>query len=113
MHELSIVEGIMQAAIPEAEKHGAKRIIAINLRIGELSGVIPECISEYFAIAAKDTMAENAKINVERIPVTIRCTECGYEGGVGKLRIRCPECQSAEIKLMSGREYFVDSLEVE
>ena len=56
MHELAIVEGIIDAAVPEAKNHGAKRILVINLKIGELSGVIPECIQEYFTIAAAGSM---------------------------------------------------------
>jgi len=113
MHELAIVEGILDAAVPEAKKHGAKRILAINLRIGELSGVIPECIQEYFTIAAAGTMAENAKISVEKIPATVECAACGYHGPLGKRRMRCPGCESTDFRITAGREYFVDSLEVE
>ena len=113
MHELAIVEGIIDAAVPEAEKHGATRILAIKLKIGELSGVIPECIQEYFNIAAAGSMAENAKLIVERVPATIRCRSCGYDGALGKRRRRCPNCEGTDFTLTGGREYFVDSLEVE
>jgi len=113
MHELAIVEGILDAALPEAKRHGASKILEIRLKIGELSGVIPECIEEYFSIAAAGTMAEGARIRVERIPVAIRCNGCGYEGETGKKRIRCPKCGGADFRLVSGREYYVDSLEVE
>lgn len=113
MHELSITEGIIQAAIPEAEKHGAKRILEIRLKIGELSGVLPECIQYYFDIASKGTIAENAKLKVEKIPVTIRCLDCGYEGIIDRKKIRCSKCGSANFKLLGGKEYFVDSLEAE
>lgn len=113
MHELAIVEGILDAAVPEAKKHGAKRILVIHLKIGELSGVIPECIQEYFAIAAQGSIAEGAKLAVERIPATIRCSSCGYDGALGKRRRRCPSCESTDFTLTGGREYFVDSLEVE
>jgi hydrogenase nickel incorporation protein HypA/HybF len=113
MHELAITEGIIRAAVPEAEKHGAKRILEIRLRIGDLSGVIPECIQEYFNIASIGTIAEGAAIKVERIPAAILCRDCGYEGAIERRRVRCPECGSADIKLTAGREYYVDSLEVE
>ena len=113
MHELAIVEGIIDAAVPEAKKHGAKRILVINLKIGELSGVIPECIQEYFTSAAAGSIAENAKIAVERVPATIRCNSCGYDGALGKRRRRCPNCEGTDFILTGGREYFVDSLEVE
>ena len=84
MHELAITEGIINAAIPEAEKHGAKRILEIRLKIGELSGVLPECIQFYFDIASRGTIAENAKLVVEKVPVTIRCLDCGYEGPIDR-----------------------------
>ncbi len=113
MHELAITEGIIEAAIPEAERHGAKKILEIRLKIGELSGVLPECIQEYFNIASRGTIAEGALLKVEKIPITIKCNACGYNGEIPKRKIHCPECGSAEIKLLSGREYFVDSLEVE
>ena len=113
MHELAITEGIIKAAVPEAERAGAKRILEIRLKVGELSGVIPECIQEYFNIASAGTIAEGAKIAVERLPVTVRCNACGYEGAIDRRRIRCSACGGMDIKLISGREYYVDSLEVE
>lgn len=113
MHELAITEGIIEAAVPEAERHGAKRILEIRLKIGELSGVLPECIQEYFNIASRGTIAEGARLCVEKIPITILCRDCGYDGEIPKRKIHCPKCGSAEIKLKSGREYYVDSLEVE
>ena len=113
MHELAITEGIIEAAIPEAEKYGAKRILEIRLKIGELSGVMPECIQYYFDIASKGTIAENAKLKIEKIPVTVRCLDCGFEGVIDRKKIRCPDCGGTELKLIGGREYFVDSLEAE
>ena len=113
MHELAITEGIMEAAVPEAEKHGAKRILEIRLRIGELSGVIPDCIEEYFNIISKGTIAEGAKIVTARIPVAITCPDCGFEGDIDRRKIRCPKCGGIDFKIIRGREYYVDSLEVE
>jgi len=113
MHELAITEGIIEAAVPEAQRHGAKKILEIRLKIGELSGVLPECIQEYFNIASRGTIAEGARLAVERIPITIHCESCGYDGEIPKRKIHCPKCGSADIKLKTGREYYVDSLEVE
>ena len=77
MHELAITEGIIEAAVPEAQRHGARKILEIRLKIGELSGVLPECIQEYFNIASRGTIAEGARLAVERIPITIHCESCG------------------------------------
>jgi len=113
MHELAITEGIIEAAVPEAERAGAKKILEIRLKIGELSGVLPECIQEYFDIASRGTIAEGARLKAERIPITIKCNACGYDGEIPKRRNHCPVCDSSDFSLKSGREYYVDSLEVE
>lgn len=113
MHELAITEGIMEAAVPAAQEAGATKILEIRLKIGELSGVLPEFIQEYFGIVSKGTIAEGAKLSVTRIPVCIKCPDCGYEGEIKEKKIRCPKCEGIGFKIVSGREYYVDSLEVE
>lgn len=113
MHELAITEGILEAAVPAAEKAGAKKILEIRLKIGELSGVLPECIREYLTIAAKGTIAEGALLITERIPVRIRCRSCGKDSEIARGTFSCPVCGSGSISITAGREYYLDSLKVE
>lgn len=113
MHELAITEGIMNAAVPAAESAGAKKILEIRLKIGELSGVLPEYIQYYFNIISKGTVAEGAKLVSQTIPVQIKCPDCGFKGPINRKKIRCPDCGGTHFKITAGREYFVDSLEVE
>lgn len=113
MHELAITEGIMEAAIPTAKEAGAKKILEIRLKIGELSGVLPECIEYYFNLVSKDTIAEGAKLSVSKIPVGIFCNKCGFSGDIDRKKIICPKCGGIDFQITKGREYFVDSLEVE
>lgn len=113
MHELSIVEGILEAVIPEVEKYDVSRVLSIKLKIGELSGVVPECINYYFDIAARGTIAEGAKIIIEKTPVCIKCPDCGYDGSIERGSFRCPQCGGIHFKIISGKEYFVDSVEAE
>ncbi len=113
MHELSIVEGILEAVIPEVEKYDVNRILSIKLKIGELSGVVPECINYYFDIASRDTIAEGARIVIEKVPVIIKCPDCGYDGNIKPGNFRCPQCGETHFRIISGKEYFVDSVEAE
>ncbi len=113
MHELVIVEGILDVVIPEVKKHDAKKILSIRLKVGELSGVIPECVHEYFGIAAKGTMAEGAKVVIEPLPVRIRCPDCGRESEIHKGTDSCPVCGSRRFRIISGREYYIESVEAE
>ena len=69
MHELVIVEGILDTVIPEVKKYDVEKILSIRLKIGELSGIVESCVHEYFGIAAKGTIAEGAKIIIEKTPI--------------------------------------------
>lgn len=111
MHELVIVEGILEAVIPEVQKYDVQRVESIKLKVGELAGVVPSCIDEYFKIAAKGTIAEGAKIIIEKMPIRIQCPDCGFAGEIQKGQYSCPSCDSAGFKIVSGKEYFVESVE--
>ena len=113
MHELAITEGIIDAAVPSAIEAGASKILEVRLKIGELSGVFPESIQECFDVVCKGTIAEGAKLVVERIPVTIVCPECGYEGVIDRKAAECPACKGHAFRITGGREYYVDNLKVE
>lgn len=111
MHELAVTQNIISIIESEAKKQGFKRCVTIRLKVGEVSGVIPECLYEFFPIASKDTIAEGAEFMAEAIPVRVRCEDCGWEAQ-SKAAL-CPECGGGAIRLVSGREFFVDSIEVE
>jgi len=113
MHEMVIVEGILEAVLPEVEKYHVNKVLSIKLKIGELSGVVPYCIEEYFRIAARGTLAEGAAIKIEKIPVQITCRDCGFQGTVQRGQYRCPACGSPSFQITGGREYYVDSVEAE
>ena len=88
MHELAITKGIIDIVNSEAEKSGFKNVLEITLRVGEYSGIVPQCLREFFPIAAAGSAADRKKA-------------C------------CPECRSTAIKMTAGREFFVESLKVE
>ena len=62
MHELAFTEGIIKVINSESQKQGFTKCIGITLSVGKYSGIVPECIQELFPIAAKDTIAEHAKL---------------------------------------------------
>lgn len=113
MHELSIAEGIIRVIGSEAQKNEFRRVLEISLSIGEVSGVVPECIRELFPIAAKGTKAEDAVLKIRMIPVSFSCSGCGYSGPVDREKVCCPVCGSGELRMTGGRELFIESLKVE
>ena len=116
MHELSIMQSILDIVLEYAAKNNANKITKINLVIGELSGFVPDWMRSYFDLVSQGTIAEKAEICIEWIPVLIKCKSCGKEFQLTKesFEFHCPECgYNAKIELLSGREYNVKSIEVD
>ena len=113
MHELALTKGIIDIVNSEAEKSGFKNVLEITLRVGEYSGIVPQCLREFFPIAAAGSVAEGAELVIEPVKARFRCLECGYEGEADRKSACCPECRSTAIKMTTGREFFVESLKVE
>lgn len=113
MHELAITKGIIDIVNSEAKEKGFERVLEIKLRVGEFSGIVPECVREFFPIAAAGSPAEKADLAIESIPARFQCLDCGYEGEADRKNACCPACQSTAIKMTAGREFFVESLKVE
>lgn len=113
MHELAITKNVIDIVNSEAEKGGFERVLEISLRVGEYSGLIPDCIREFFPLAAKDTAAENAELKIETVPGRFLCLDCGYEGPADRINHCCPSCRGESLKMTAGREFYVESLKVE
>ena len=56
---------------------------------------------------------QNTKINVEKIPVEIKCNECGYSGVLGKNNYVCPKCKGIVYEITKGKEFYLDTMEVD
>lgn len=110
------MQSILDLVLEYAEKYNAKKVTKINLVIGELSGFIPEWMQRYFDFISKDTIAYNAEVNVEWVPVTVQCKSCGQEFQLTKesIEFHCPVCgPGAQIEILSGRDYTLKSIEVD
>lgn len=113
MHELSITQSILSIALEKANEVKAGKVTKINLIIGELSGVVNECVEFYFDLLSKDTIAAEASLSFERTPNKLRCRSCATVFSPDNLDWACPNCHEAKVEIISGRECYVDSIEVD
>ena len=113
MHEMSIAQSVLDIVLQESRNHQVKRVLSVALRVGELSAVETESLKVCFDLLTKGTLAEGARLNIERVQVTCRCRECGSDFTVNELTFSCPSCGSGGLKMLSGRELSVDSFEAE
>ena len=112
MHELAITEEILRIAVEHAERASAERITDINLVIGELSSVVDDSVQFYFDFASPGTVAEGAELHFRRLPVRLRCRGCGHEFEPDGTDWRCPTCQTMGGDVVTGREFYLESIEV-
>ncbi len=114
MHELAVTESVLGIVLKHAGAARANKVTAIHLTIGELTGFVDESIQFYFDFISKDTLAEGARLTFNRIPARARCRQCAHEfaPGAGQLWV-CPACGAIGGEVVAGREFFVDSIEVE
>ncbi len=103
----------MSIALEQAKAVQATKITKINLVIGELSGIVDECVEFYFGLLSKDTIAAEASLSFERPPTKLRCRNCATTFSPDDLNWVCPSCREQKIEIISGRECFVSSIEVD
>lgn len=115
MHELPITESILKIVLKHAEADGADKVVSVSLRIGEMSDIVDEWLQRYFDYLSKGTPAEGAALRIERSPVIFRCEGCGESFAVNIREAReivCPKCSGGKATLVSGREFFINHIEV-
>lgn len=113
MHELSITQNILDITLEKAKEAGANKVIKINLTIGELSGIVDDCVLFYFDFLNKDTIAAQAELSFHHLPTQLRCRNCNAIFSPNKLDWSCPNCHKQQAEIVSGRECYVNSIEVE
>ena len=76
MHEMSITQGIIDIC----EQHaGGRRVLSLDVEIGELSSVVPEAVEFCFEACSRGTLLEGARLNIVRIPGRGHCLDCGAD----------------------------------
>ena len=113
MHESSITESLLALALEKAGEANATRIIRVNMVVGELSGVVGECVQFYFNNISKDTIADGAELSFEIKPTRVRCSKCQTVFAPKDSNWSCPDCRETGVEIVSGRECYMESLEIE
>ncbi len=125
MHELSITKSILDTVLSVAEKHHAKKVLEVNLEIGDLTFLNMDQIKFWFGILSKDTIIKGAVLNITKIPIKVKCLDCSYEGESGYFGeeihslellsnftppLECKHCGSTNISVVSGKERMIKNI---
>ncbi len=114
MHELSIVDALIEQVGHEVERSGHDgQIRRLDLRIGRLAGVNCDSLRFAFELLAPDTIIEGAEIHIAEPKAISHCHDCGAEVEIDELEIECPKCHGRNITIEGGQELLLESIELE
>ena len=113
MHEVAIAEEIKAAVLEQLKENKAKKVTKLKLVFGELTSVVPEALEFAFESISYKTPLEGVKIEMKIIKMKGKCKECGKEFRVKDFNYLCPGCSSTRVKLIAGKEMFIQTIEME
>lgn len=112
MHELSVCLSLLDQVQRIAGEHGADRVERIVCAIGPLAGVEPALLANAWPLAAAGTIAADAVLDIDTVPVRVACQDCGAETDASANRLLCGACSSFHTRLVSGNEMLLAHLEL-
>jgi hydrogenase nickel incorporation protein HypA/HybF len=65
VHELAITESLVDLVV---ERTAGRRVVAVNVRVGDRSGVVPDAMSFCFDVVAAETPLAGAALVIEECP---------------------------------------------
>ncbi len=115
MHEISLVQGLLDELHAIARENNAKRILRVTMVVGPLSGVVVESFEFGFDILSKqDDLVRDAKLEIIIPEVTYRCSNCGHEEVTSRARPeQCAQCGDHILISTEGDDLILQQVEME
>lgn len=113
MHEYAVTQSMITLVLEEASQAKASKILEIRLVIGDLSTIIDDSVQMYFDIMSEGTVAEGAKLIFRRVKAEFKCKTCGEVFIKPEKGFDCPKCGSMGVPTGVGKEFYIESLEIE
>jgi hydrogenase nickel incorporation protein HypA/HybF len=113
MHELAVTQSILDIALKYATNEQAVRVTDLHMVIGRLASIVDDSVQFYWDIVSDNTICQGAKLHFQRIPAEIACLNCGNQYPLDGELIPCPSCSSPRVKVISGDQFFLESIEIE
>ncbi|MCR4399386.1 MAG: hydrogenase maturation nickel metallochaperone HypA [Syntrophomonadaceae bacterium] len=112
MHEMGLMQALLDTVRGSAEQHGITRVKKIRLVVGEMTMAQPHSLQFAFGVLSQEPLFQGAVLEIEARPLVATCKECGGSFSPGRdYCFICPGCQGQGVEITSGRELFVDYYE--
>lgn len=113
MHEVSIAVNLIEIVSDQCVKNGCSTIAFVNIKIGRASGIMPDALLFAFDAVKEGSIAGNAVLNIEEVPVSGYCSDCNSNFTVEEeYVVSCPVCGGSSFRITAGREMDIIDMEV-
>jgi len=110
MHEFALAQDIIET-ISRSVCENLEKITAINIDVGEFSGVVVDSLEFGLSVVLQDKKLSQVQINLTTVPAAAAC-ECGHQYQIKDILESCPKCQSFNRKITSGADVIIRSVEI-
>ena len=109
MHELSLCRAISGVVARHAE---GREVSVVHLDVGALRQVVPDSLVFCWGLANADTPWSDSELDVRLVPAAIECLDCATVTVLDDPFLVCPSCGSAAVRITSGEELLVTSIDL-
>jgi hydrogenase nickel incorporation protein HypA/HybF len=115
MHEMSIAVNIFRIVREKLKElyGGFYPVKKVKIVVGKMSTVVPEALEFCFQAAGSGTIFDKAEFEIVEIPMKIACKDCREEMILDEPFLFCRKCESFNVEVISGRELYVDTFEID
>ena len=112
MHELGTIVYVIDTVEKICAEQQLTKVGSVTLEVGEVSGIIPEYLVDYFNWSRKNTEhLQEAELKIEEIKAVTFCESCKSTYETVKYGKECPNCHSMSTFLVTGNEYNIKQIE--
>jgi hydrogenase nickel incorporation protein HypA/HybF len=113
MHEIKIAEDLSSIVLEAARGENLSKVTKINISFGQLVQIVPDIFEFAFREVVRNSVVQDAELNIEIVPVKMRCLNCRCDFQLKKNRFTCTICGSNDLEIITGKELFIKSIEGE
>ncbi|MCC6300784.1 MAG: hydrogenase maturation nickel metallochaperone HypA [Anaerolineales bacterium] len=110
-NEIEAARSMLAKALQYTREQDAAKIKNLQIVIGEIAELDQDAIRSHWRELGEGTPAERAQLHFRLIKAEAQCMACFQkyhpEGG----EIRCPRCGSFGAKILSGEEFYLETME--
>ncbi len=111
MHEIRIAEDLSAIVLETARKENLSKVTKVNISIGQLVQIVPDIFEFAFRETVRNSIAQDAEVDIEIVPVKMKCMNCRNDFQVKENRFTCNICSSTDLGIIQGKELFIKSIE--